>query len=444
MSRLVRRQATRNALVALAAATAAITIVSAGSGIASPEPPGTASPTLRDDDDSSADASGGLDLRASDERSVVAAFARRSYRPGETAVLRLWHRYPAARLEILHIGPGSHATLPAATMAGVSVRGPTRVAPRRRSVAVPIGDWESGVYAARLTSAGKVGFAPFIVRPRYLGHSRVAVVQPTHTWQAYNFRDADGDGLPDTWYFSPSQGTVDVARPYLDRGVPPHFRQYDYGFLVWLARRRKAVDMLAQEDVEQMTGDRLARLYRLIVFPGHHEYVTENEYDAVERYRNLGGNLAFLSANNFFWRVDRRGDRITRVARWRDLGRPEAALVGVEYFRWNLGVYKSRQYIARGVHRAPWLFAGTHIRNGEPFGWWGIELDGRVARSPRSTVVVANMARAFGTDRAAEMTYYETPAGARVFAAGAFTLGGAAATWTSARLLENLWRRLTV
>ena len=32
--------------------------------------------------------------------------------------------------------------------------------------------------------------------------------------------------------------------------------------------------------------------------PGH-------EYDAVERYRDLGGNLIFLSSNNFFRRVDR-------------------------------------------------------------------------------------------------------------------------------------------
>jgi hypothetical protein len=37
----------------------------------------------------------------------------------------------------------------------------------------------------------------------------------------------------------------------------------------------------------------------LIIFPGHHEYVTKAEYDAVERYRDLGGNLAFLAAKNF-------------------------------------------------------------------------------------------------------------------------------------------------
>jgi hypothetical protein len=421
-------------LLAFAAATTAITLAAAAGDVA-PQPVPRSYET-------SGDASRALGRGASDATSVVAAFSRRSYRPGETAVLELWRRYPAVRLEILHVGPGSRRTLPTAMLDGISVLGPTVVAARRRRVSVAIGDWESGVYAARLTSAGKVGFAPFIVRPRRLGQSHVAVVQPTHTWQAYNFRDADGDGRPDTWYYSSSNTTVDVSRPYLDRGVPPHFRQYDYGFLRWLARRKEPVDVLAQEDVEQLSGDRLARLYRLIVFPGHHEYVTEAEYDAVERYRNLGGNLAFLSANNFFWRVNREGDRITRAGRWRDLGRPEAALVGVQYFRWNLGTYRSRQYVARGVHRVPWLFAGLRIRNGDRFGWWGIELDGRVAASPRSTVVVASMPSAFGTSRAAEMTYYETATGARVFAAGAFTLGGAAALWTPAHLLDNLWRLL--
>ena len=39
-----------------------------------------------------------------------------------------------------------------------------------------------------------------MLRPKKLGKTRVAVVVPTNTWQAYNFRDADGDGWGDTWY----------------------------------------------------------------------------------------------------------------------------------------------------------------------------------------------------------------------------------------------------
>ena len=60
--------------------------------------------------------------------------------------------------------------------------------------------------------------------------------------------------------------------------------------------------MLSQSDLESSPSPRaLAAAYDLIVFPGHHEYVTTREYDLVEGYRNLGGNLMFLSANNFFW-----------------------------------------------------------------------------------------------------------------------------------------------
>jgi hypothetical protein len=42
------------------------------------------------------------------------------------------------------------------------------------------------------------------------------------------------------------------------------------------------------------------------------------------------------------------------------------------------------------------------------------------------------------------MTYYETPAGAKVFAAGAFSLANAAQKVIGARLLENLFEHLEV
>jgi nitrous oxidase accessory protein NosD len=42
-----------------------------------------------------------------------------------------------------------------------------------------------------------VGYAPFIIRPR-APSTATAVILPTNTWQAYNFRDMDGDGIGDT------------------------------------------------------------------------------------------------------------------------------------------------------------------------------------------------------------------------------------------------------
>jgi N,N-dimethylformamidase beta subunit-like, C-terminal len=81
------------------------------------------------------------------------------------------------------------------------------------------------------------------------------------------------------------------------------------------------VDVLADADLDSIrdAGD-LASAYDLIVFPGHHEYVTTREYDLVERYRDLGGNLAFLHANDFFWRIVKHGNVMERTSQWRDLG----------------------------------------------------------------------------------------------------------------------------
>ena len=47
-----------------------------------------------------------------------------------------------------------------------------------------------------------------------------------------------------------------------------------------------------------------------------------------------------------------------------------------------------------------------------------------------------------GSGATAQMTYYETTRGAKVFAAGAFTLAGAALWPDVSRVLANLWSRL--
>ncbi len=144
-----------------------------------------------------------------------------------------------------------------------------------------------------------------MIRPAVLGASRVAVVLPTYSWQAYNFYDSDQDGRPDSWYADSHRHNVLLGRPYAGSGKPPHYRTQQRGFLRFLVHTGKRVDYLTDEDLERIaSGDDLARLYDLIIFSGHEEYATTHAYDLTQRYRDLGGNLAFLSADNFFWRVD--------------------------------------------------------------------------------------------------------------------------------------------
>jgi hypothetical protein len=167
-------------------------------------------------------------------------------------------------------------------------------------------------------------------------------------------------------------------------------------------------------------------------------------YDLIEDYRDLGGNLAFLSANNFFWRVVHANGHIVRVARWRDLERPEAALVGEQYVAWNENDFPNVPYLVTGARLAPWLFAGTGLRNGSRFGLYGIEIDAVAPESPPGTKVLARASNVFGKGLSAEMTYYATPRGARVFAAGVINFGGTADWPAISPLVENLWRHLSV
>ena len=373
---------------------------------------------------------------------VAASFARESYAPGAVARLSILDGHPGLPLQVFRSGPELGRTRGTNELRGVPMTRPRAIGATRAGAAlsVRVGDWPSGLYYGRLTAGGGLaGFAPFVVRPRRLGGHRVAVVLPTMTWQAYNLRDDDHDGVGDSWYAAWRHHTVRLGRPFLNRGVPPCFRRYDLPFLHWLAREGKQVDVLSDAELRTVrTGDVLDRAYDLIVFPGHHEYVTAHEYDVVERYRDLGGHLAFLSANNFFWEVVKRGDMIERTKQWRELGRPESGLLGVEYRGNDRGGHRA-PWIVRHVEATPWLFEGTGLVDGDPLGNAGIEIDRTAAHSPRGVRVLAEIPDLFGPGFTAQMTYYETPRGAKVFAAGAFTIAGSAANPVVSRLLANLW-----
>ena len=376
-----------------------------------------------------------------DPNAIAASFLERSYAPGTLAVLKVTTPVVGLTEQVFRAGPPAARSSSDEAMSGVAV-GPAQRA-RVRSSRIEIGNWESGLYFVRLRApGGKLGFAPFIVRPARLGEHRVAVVLPTNTWQAYNFRDVDGNGVGDTWYADSRIKSVDLTRPYLHHGVPPHFRGYDQGFLWWLGLHHKAVDVLADDDLARFR-DAAAFLHRydLIVFSGHEEYVTSHAYSVIQGYRDHGGNLLFLSANNFYYRVERSGSRLFKIGHWSDAGRDGTQLTGEVYVGWSKGRYPNQPYLVTGAAVAPWFFAGTGLRDGDRFGTYGIEINQRGAESPRSIVVLARIGNVFGPGRSAEMTYYATSRGAKVFSAGVMNFGGSALWPVVSRMLENLWLR---
>jgi hypothetical protein len=368
---------------------------------------------------------------------VDASFDRSSYAPGDKAQLTIASDSVGLTLRIVDVA-GTEVQPTVNFLDGPDLIDPQHYpweANRNDAVVVPvtIGDWKPGVYFAVVqTQEGNVGYAPFIVKAPH-PTNRVAVLVPDQTWLAYDFYDGDHDGFPDSWYYAGGPDVVGLARPFDHRGVPWLFGSQAWPFLRWLRLQGVQVDFLAESDAQALY-DTLPTDYDLIVVPTHLEYVTQGEYDALTHYRDAGGDLIFLASNDIYWKVDVGGGLMHRNTRWRDLGRPEAALVGAQYAGSKTG--DAAPYVIGDAAAAAWAFAGTGLSTTSLFSFAGTEFDLKTAASPPDTQVLATVRTA---KHRGEMTYYEL-GNAKVFAPGTF-FSGRLLQPEESRLLVNVWNR---
>jgi hypothetical protein len=387
---------------------------------------------------------------------LLAGFEARSYAPGNVAVLDVrGGETNRATLQIFRAGASGTPGAAAApgwdkNTFGKPVTAPTHVqrpsGNRRWLVHVPLGSsWPSGDYVARLSWGGQADYAPFVLRPARLGSSPVLVVEPTNTWHAYDVVDGD------SWYLDSSVHLIDLTHPFassrvsgarVPAGLPEQFSRFDLGFLRWYWHSGYRADFISDDDLERISSAGQLSHCRLVVFAGHEEYVTSHTFDVMTQYRNNGGNIAFLSANNFFYKVKVSGNTMTGRTPWRDLGRPEAALVGAQYAGWDEGHYPNRPYHIVDTAAAPWLFKGTGLRDGSTVGNYGIEVDEPGAASPPHTHVLAVIPNELGPGKPAEMTIY-TRGRSTVFDAGAINFGASAHWPALSRFFSNLWSHLS-
>jgi hypothetical protein len=381
---------------------------------------------------------------------IDANTGHQEYRPGQIASIQIRTDAKALSMDILHVGPETSPGIlqyDADHLYGVPVIATrqydwTANRTREHTIYFRVGAWQTGIYAVRLTSPdGRYGFAPFVVLPAGPDGNRIAVIVPTNTWQAYNFRDTSGDGWPDTWYANPGQHTVGLTRPYLFHGVPANYHDYEAAFIRWIYRHGYHPDFLSDYALGELADPaRLAARYRALVFFGHEEYVTSHVFDLIQAYRDDGGNLAFLSADNLYREVDRTGSTLRLIGLYRDFGHPEAAIAGVQYIGCCNGVF--RPYTVTDRAAAPWLFTGTGLVDGSRFGHGGIEADQRSPASPRGTARLAWIPDLIGPGMSAEMTRYTTAQGARVFAAGTLNFAGTVANPIADQLMLHTWEWL--
>ena len=264
---------------------------------------------------------------------VEAAFATRSALPGDHTMLVVRTDAKTLGVQMLRSGPETEPTYANNEIKGVA--GGDRLdvdwtAHANAPAPLPLdigADWPSGVYAARLDADdGRVGFAPIIVRPpaprqgspsrsRRAPGARTTSTMPTVTDGATRGTRVGRPGTP-TWPGRTPRAACRIAIAATTSPSSTGSRR----------RGRPSTRMPTRTSSAFASPEALRASYDLIVFPGHTEYVSTRLYDLVEGFRDLGGNLLFLSANNFFRRVDRRDHVLTLIDEWRDLGRPEAAL----------------------------------------------------------------------------------------------------------------------
>src|SRR5581483_4104946 len=218
-------------------------------------------------------------------------------------------------------------------------------------------DWTSGYFLAELAlttgpDAGKGSWVPFVVREPPTQASDILVQASVNTWQAYN--DWGGRSL----YFNFNgigDNHVSFDRPYDERTMKtadgpatdnanlPQISEFP------LVRylERGGYDVSYQTDVDTDAAPQSLLRHRLVIVNGHDEYWTKGMRDAFERARDLGTNLAFVGANIGFWQIryddnrrtlveyrnagpDPEPDPALKTVMFREIGRPECRLLGVE------------------------------------------------------------------------------------------------------------------
>ncbi|MFC1410125.1 N,N-dimethylformamidase beta subunit family domain-containing protein [Streptacidiphilus sp. N1-12] len=310
--------------------------------------------------------------------------------------------------------------------------------------------WSPGAYVAVLTTADHRhrGHIPFTVRANKAAD--LLLLLPDVTWQAYNLYPEDGRTGASLYHAWNEKGellgeeeaatTVSFDRPYAGAGLPLHIG-HAYDFIRWA--ERYGYDLAYANATDLHTGRIDPQCYRGLVFPGHDEYWSAPMRDAVEAARDSGTSLVFLSANTMYWQVELdpgitgEPDRLLTCRKrqhpaggsggsgsvlWRDLGRPEQHLMGIQY------AGRVPEPVPMVVHNTDhWLWEGTGLRDGDRVpGLVAGESDRyfpRVAlpvHTERTLLAHSPYRDAKGALQHQETSLYRAPGGGYVFASGTF------------------------
>ena len=259
-----------------------------------------------------------------------------------------------------------------------------------------------------------------------------------------------------------------------------HF-QADSHLTAWLEHQGYEFDVVTDKELDE-EGISLLAGYAAVTTGSHPEYHTSRTLDALEEYRDQGGQMAYLGGNGFYWRVaiHPENDSLIEIRRaeggirawaaepgeyynafdgqygglWRRNGRPPQQLAGVGFSSQGrfFGSYY-RRTPASYNDQVSWMFEGIDDEIIGNFGFSGggaagFELDRYDPHlgSPHNAVVVASSENHNDTFVLvpeeqlthitnwpgvpneelirADMVYFDTPSGGAIFSTGSITFCG--------------------
>ena len=278
-----------------------------------------------------------------------------------------------------------------------------------------------------------------------------------------------------------------------------HF-QADSHLISWLHHKNIDYDIITDEELDDDGYESISK-YSVVMTGTHPEYHTTKMLDALTQYRDSGGALMYLGGNGFYWRIVRHAEdpKLLEIRRsedgirawasepgeyynafdgtygglWRRNGRPPQKLVGV-------GFTAQANFIGMPFKRTcfesnfEWVFDGIDEDILGDFGFSGggaagFELD-RVDEKLGDHEGIVILAQSFDTEnkfmlvpeeqlthltnlsgesedhvKRADMVFFETVSGGRVFSVGSITFCGSL-PWNNfdnniSKLLWNVVRK---
>jgi hypothetical protein len=314
-------------------------------------------------------------------------------------------------------------------------------------------EWPSGLYNARLYDGVGSFNLIFVIRAAPGSEASIALFSSTNTWQAYN--DWGGASFYRCFISDCSGGTystlVTLDRPNPGVSGSMHLVAGERFILGWLEANGYPYSMLSDSDLD--SDPNALQPFTTAILNTHTEYWSREMYDALQAFHDRGGNILYLSGNGIYWKVTFAGRQMEvrkdggihwqtgeRGGLWRNLGLPEAALLGVRY---DARHYPNcGPYVVRPGFASDWIFADTGLQDGDSFGASGLntatcasgaasgwEMDGvdAVHRPPGLRWLAEGLVDG---GAGADITYYEIsdqPPHGGVFSVGSITFGGSLA-----------------